>query len=422
MNNKTKDFVVVSFALFSMFFGAGNVIFPPFLGTISGDNFLSSGIGFMITGVGLPILGVVAISKSQNFENFSNKVFKNFHIILGSLIMIAIGPLLAIPKTAALTYEIGVTSLIPKANMYISVAIFFLVTLYFSFNSGNVIDRLGAVLTPLLIISLATLIIKGVIFPIGTPSFVENAADFPRGFEEGYQTMDALASVLFAGTMLNSLKRKGYQGNDVTNMASLTGILAGIGLLFVYFGMLYIGACATSAVAKDELFAMSKSQIVIFMSDAVLGKYGRIFLSIIIGLACLTTSVGLTITAGEFFEKITGGTLKYKFVVIFTCVFSCFMSYLGVDNIVAFSAPVLTALYPTTIILIIFNCLSVKNEYIYKGACLPVLLYSIPSAFLSAESKEIINSVYPLFTHTFGWIPVAIVGGLIGFIIGKLKK
>lgn len=415
---KNRDLLIISFALFSMFFGAGNVIFPPFLGTISGSNFIKSGLGFIITGVGLPILGVIAISRSGNLKEFSNRVFNNFHLLLGTLVMIAIGPLLAIPKTAALTYEIGVVSLIPNANMIISIAIFFALTLFFSINSKNVLDYLGTILTPLLIITLATLIIKGVLFPISMPQILENPATFSRGFEEGYQTMDALASMMFAGTILSNIRRRGYEGENATKMSAKTGVFAGLGLLFVYFGLLYIAACMN----PEQTSTMSTSEIITSLATQVLGKYGSIFLSAIIGLACLTTSVGLTITAGEYFQEITKGRLKYKFVVVFTCVFSCFIAYLGLDKIIAYSAPVLSALYPTTIILIVFNALGLKNDFLYKGACIPVLIYSIPKVLISNEMIEKVDKIYPLYSHTFGWVPLAVAGGIIGIIIGKIRK
>lgn len=412
-----KDILIVSFALFSMFFGAGNVIFPPFLGTISGKDFLTSGLGFIITGAGLPILGIIAIAKSKTFDNFGNKVFKKFPIILGSSIMIAIGPLLAIPKTAALTNEIGVKTLFSGANDYISIAVFFVITLFFSLNSSNVIDKLGAILTPVLLISLIILIVKGVMLPIGEMKDLQLQQGFSRGFVEGYQTMDALASIMFAGVIIQTMTQRGYEKDSLKKMSSLTGLIAGIGLAIIYLGLIYIGACASSIIGPD----ITKSEIVILIADKTLGSIGKVILSSIIGLACLTTSIGLTTTAGQYFETVTSGKLKYKAIVIFTCVFSCFIAYMGVDKIVAFSAPILLTLYPTSIILIIFNVLSLKNDYIYKGACIPVLIYSIPNSFLPAETAMQINNIYPLFTHAFGWLPLAIAGGLIGYVISLSK-
>lgn len=416
-NSIRKDILIVSFALFSMFFGAGNVIFPPYLGLISGKDLLLSSMGFVITGAGLPILGIIAIAKSKSFDNFANKVFPLFPAILGSCIMIAIGPLLAIPKTAALTYEIGIKTLLPGANDYISIALFFVVTLFFSLNSTSVIDKLGAILTPILLLSLAVLIIKGIISPIGTPQVMNLEQSFERGFVEGYQTMDALASIMFAVVIIKTINEKGYDGKNLTKMTSITGILAGLGLALIYFGLLYMGACASEHVSAD----ISKSNMVIYLAKEALGDVGKIILSSIIGLACLTTAIGLTTTAGEYFENLSGGKLKYKSIVIFTCIFSCFIAYMGVDEIVVFSAPILAALYPTSIILIVFNVLSIQNHYIYKGACIPVLIYSV-IVLIPPEFMTFIYNIYPIFYNAFGWIPIAIVGGVIGYILSLFQK
>lgn len=408
-----KDILIVSFALFSMFFGAGNVIFPPFLGSISGNSFWTSGLGFIMTGAGLPILGIIAIAKSNTFDAFGNRVFSKFPLLLGSCIMIAIGPLLAIPKTAALTYEIGIKALFSTANDHISIAMFFIITLFFSLNSSNVIDKLGAILTPVLLISLIILIIQGIIQPIGVPAKLDLPQSFSRGFVEGYQTMDALASIMFAGVIIKTMTQRGYEGENLKKISSLTGFIAGLGLALIYLGLIYIGACMSSTINAD----ISKSELVILMAEKTLGNLGKLILSSIIGLACLTTSIGLTTTAGEYFETATNGKLKYKSIVIFTCIFSFFIASMKVEKIVEFSAPILSALYPTSIILIIFNVLCLKNDYIYKGACIPVLLYSIPNSFLSAETAKEIDKIYPLFTNAFGWLPLAIIGGFIGYIM-----
>lgn len=410
------NLLIISFALFSMFFGAGNVIFPPYLGVISGQDFFKSSLGFIITGAGLPILGILAIAKAKDFDNFANKVFPSFSIILGAAIMLAIGPGLAIPKTAALTHEIGILAILPNAPQWISIIAFFLITLFFSLNPKDVIRKLGSILTPLLLISLIVLIVKGIFVPIGELPDITLINGFGRGFVEGYQTMDALASVMFAVVILKNVKNTLNQdGNALTKSTAITGLLAGLGLGIIYLGMIYIGACASSAITPE----MSKSQIVIYIADTILGSWGKIFLALIIGLACLTTAIGLTTTAGEYFENITRGTLKYRPVVIITCVISAFIAYNGVDKIVAYSVPVLLVLYPVVISLILLNVLSFRNDGIYKGVVLPVLVYSILLTFLPKEAIESIVKIYPWFTNDFGWMPIGILGGVIGWIIKR---
>lgn len=410
-NKNILNLLIISFALFSMFFGAGNVIFPPYLGVISGRDFLSSALGFIITGAGLPILGILAIAKAKDFDNFANKVFPSFSMILGVAIMLAIGPGLAIPKTAALTHEIGILSILPDVPLWASIIGFFLVTLFFSLNPKDVIHKLGSILTPLLLISLIVLIVKGIFVPIGSIPNLSLENSFGRGFVEGYQTMDALASVMFAVVILKNVKNTlNQEGGALTKSTAITGLLAGLGLGIIYLGMIYIGACASSAITPD----MTKSQIVIYIADTILGSWGKIFLALIIGLACLTTAIGLTTTAGEYFENITKGKLKYRQIVVITCLISAFIAYNGVDKIVAYSVPVLLVLYPVIISLILLNVLSFKNDRIYKGVCFPVLVYSILLTFLPAASVESISAIYPWFTNSFGWMPIGLLGGALG--------
>lgn len=412
----TFGILIISFALFSMFFGAGNVIFPPYLGVISGRDFFPSALGFIITGAGLPILGILAIAKAKDFDNFANKVFPSFSLILGAAIMLAIGPGLAIPKTAALTHEIGIVSILPDVPKSASIIIFFLITLFFSLNPKDVIHKLGSILTPLLLISLIVLIVKGILVPIGNLPKLTLENSFGRGFVEGYQTMDALASVMFAVVILKNVKNTlGEDGNKLMKSTSITGLLAGLGLAGIYFGMIYIGACASSSTTPD----MTKSEIVIYIADTILGSWGKIFLALIIGLACLTTAIGLTTTAGEYFENISKEKLAYNPVVILTCLISAFLAYNGVDNIVAYSVPVLLILYPVVISLILLNVFSIQNDGIYKGVAIPVLIYSILLTFLPKEAINSIGSIYPWFTNDFGWIPIGIAGGIIGRISKK---
>lgn len=401
-----------------MFFGAGNVIFPPFLGIISGEAFIPASLGFIITGAGLPILGIIAIAKAKDFDRFSNKVFPVFPMILGSAIMLAIGPGLAIPKTAALTHEIGIVGALGNIPSYITIVAFFVITMFFALNPNDVIHKLGSILTPLLLISLTVLIIKGILFPIGTIQNMNLQNSFARGFVEGYQTMDALASIMFAVVILKNVKTTlNVEEKELTKSTAITGIFAGLGLAIIYLGMIYIGATASEMISPD----MSKSEIVITIADTVLGSSGRIFLALIIGLACLTTSIGLTTTAGEYFEDITKGRLKYTHIVVATCVISAIIAYLGVDKIVAFSVPVLLVLYPVVISLILLNVMNIKSDKIFKGVCIPVLIYSILLTFLPKDAIDSVSSIYPLFTDSFGWIPIAAAGGALGFALG-LKR
>ena len=199
MKNKMRDSIVVGFALFSMFFGAGNLIFPPSLGNKLGDQYLLGIIGFVLTGVGLPLLAILACSRGNGtFEGITNKIGTKFTLILTTVLFIAIGPLLAIPRTAATTFEISILPLFPTWSPIIVMAVYFLINLFFVLRRSSIIDTIGKFLTPALIIILTIVIVKGVIDPIGemVPTGATNILS--TSLLEGYQTMDAIAAVIFS--------------------------------------------------------------------------------------------------------------------------------------------------------------------------------------------------------------------------------
>ena len=208
--NKKSDVIVVGFALFAMFFGAGNLIFPPYLGVISGSGWPLAMGGFLITGIGLTLMGIVAIAISgTSINDMADRVHPKFGALLGSVIMIIIGPLFAIPRTAATTYEIAMVPTMPGFSNILFIIIFFAITLYFSIRPASVVDSIGKVLTPVLLIVLLIIIGKGIITPIGETITLTDAAGFSRGFTEGYQTMDALGSVILASIIIESVIAKG---------------------------------------------------------------------------------------------------------------------------------------------------------------------------------------------------------------------
>lgn len=444
---KTKDIIVVGFALFAIFLGAGNLIFPPTLGLIAGKGWLFTMLGFMLTGVGLPVLGVIATAKSGGettdvFKHLGDKAAG----FLTFIILLAIGPLLAIPRTAAVTYEIGVKPVF-NVSPVISAIIFFAIVLYFTLNAMSVVDKIGSILTPLLLVVLAILIIVGVTNPIGKPVDTGNTQHFLRGFEEGYQTMDGLGSLVLATIIIQAVIQKGY--TDQKQKFQLTvfaGIIAAIGLFLVYGGFIYLGATASGALSKD----LSRADLLIALVNEILGSKGNVILGLAISLACLTTAVGLTATAGNFFSQVFHEKISYKGVVLMVCGFSAFSAINGVDTLINFAVPILTVLYPVTIVIITMTLFDglIKHKSAYKGASLGALIISLSQNILGAEDKinhilqkirlspffanitpekvnfdtpiAVIESL-PLSSKGFAWIVPAIVLGLVFALIEKSK-
>ena len=196
MKNKTRDSIVVGFALFSMFFGAGNLIFPPALGNMLGDKYLLGIVGFVLTGVGLPLLAILACSRGNGtFEGITNKIGVKFTLILTTVLFFAIGPLLAIPRTAATTFEISILPFFPNWSPIIVMAIYFIINLFFVLRRSSIIDTIGKFLTPALIIILAIVIVKGVISPIGEIVSTDATNVLSTSLLEGYVWINRISFV-----------------------------------------------------------------------------------------------------------------------------------------------------------------------------------------------------------------------------------
>ena len=355
---KNKKLIFVSgFALFSMFFGAGNLIFPPFLGNKVGDQYLIATLGFLLSAVGLVFLGLLAATKSGGtIEKIGNTISPRFSLIFSTIIMLAIGPGLAIPRTAATTVEIIQKGFFKGANSVLLTVIFFICVYLFVRKPSSIIDNLGKILTPLLIATLVVIIFKGIISPVATPANTYQIQVFQSSFEEGYQTMDALASLVFAIVVT-----KGFMENGITDDKTIkeytikSSIIAAIGLCFVYGGLIYIGA----ATSKFNLGNVDRVDLLLYICYQHLGILGKVLICIAMALACLTTAIGLTTTVGQFFSDMlidkTNGVISYDVIIIISTVFSAFFAVVGVEKILKISAPFLTAIYPVARVLIFVN-------------------------------------------------------------------
>ncbi|MBC8591623.1 branched-chain amino acid transport system II carrier protein [Wansuia hejianensis] len=421
MSSKRNDTLILGAALFSMFFGAGNLIFPPFLGLISGDKWNWSMIGFLLTGIGLPLLGIIASAKAGgNVDKLGKKVSPTFSKFLGITIVLAIGPLLAIPRTGATTFEMGILPILPNANPKIASIIYFSIVLVLVIRPTNIIDKLGKILTPGLLILLLLLIIRGIIYPMGVPIEENLAKPFSDGFTQGYQTMDALAAILFGGIVSTSLIQSGYR--DKKEQISITkraGIIAVAGLAFVYGGLGYLGATGGELFPKD----ISKTDLIMNIANNSLKSFGELGLGLAVALACMTTAVGLTATVGQYFSEISNEKLKYETIVVITTLFSAIISFQGVEAIINFAEPILLFMYPMVIVLILSTVFLddyINNNNIYKYSIYATLIVSAIETLSMLKVGSFLAkfiSILPLHSSGFPWLIPAIIGGFIGYFI-----
>nr|UWI51295.1 branched-chain amino acid transport system II carrier protein [Clostridioides difficile] len=422
---KFKDVIVIGFALFAMFFGAGNLIFPPYLGVLSGSSWLVAFIGFLFADGGLALLAVIAATK---FNGDTSKMFsragKGLSIVLGCAMVICIGPLLAIPRTAATTYEMGILPTIGSGiSPVIFSIVFFAIVLVLTIRPSKVVDIVGSILTPALLIALAVLIVKGIVSPLGEirdASLIQNV--FAEGITQGYQTMDALAASVFASIIIMSVIAKGYTGEKEKMKATVSaGVIAVVGMALVYGGLCYLGATVSEIYGQD----VQQTALIVSITAALLGNTGKILLAIIVALACLTTAIGLSSAAGQYFSTLTDGKLKYEHIVIAVCVFSAIISNFGVSTIIKFSSPILSMVYPATITLVILALFSnkIKNNNVFRCAAYMALLVSVLTVATSfGINIPLVNSL-PFASLGFNWIVPVVIAGIIGnFIPSQSSK
>ena len=374
--NTAADIVVVGFALFSMFFGAGNVIFPPFLGMEAGSQWLTGFSAYFIADIGLAMMGMFALLRVGSSEKVLERAGKVPAEILMCAIILCIGPMVAIPRTSASTYEMAIAPNLSGVSPVVFSVVFFAVILALCIKESAVVDIVGKVLTPLLLVGLFAIIIKGVITPLGDIAplaQIDNVA--VTGIKAGYQTMDALAALPFGIIVLQSVTAKGYQrGQSQLRVVGGAALLAGVLLLAVYMGLAYLGA----TVSAQYTSSIGRAALIMAIVEALMGKTGMVIFGVVVGLACVTTAIALTSSAAAYFTELCRGKISYKVFVTVICVFSAVVSNLGLDRIVAVAAPVLDIVYPPTLVLICVSLIIPKvHDFVSRGAALGALLTSV---------------------------------------------
>ena len=425
MTNRKKDILISGLALFAIFFGAGNLIFPPYLGVITGDGWLATMVGFLLADPVIPILTVIVTAAAGGRAvDIGKRVGDKFAKILTLLAIICIGPAFAIPRTAATTYEVGFQSFFPNLPIWVVTIVFFAITFALSFKESNVVNIIGKYITPALLVFLFIVIVKAIISPIGKPVDVPvEGGYFVKGFYEGYQTLDAFASPLFTGIVVADLMRKGYgkvNRKDRLSFIISVGIVASIFLSLVYGGLTYLGASGSSIFTADD----SRVEILVSLVYMTLGNFGKFALSLCVTLACLTTAIGLTSSAGNFIEELTHGKVKYIYTVIVVTIISFLLSSLGVDAIINLAVPVLTIGYPIIIALVFYMIFDKKVPYnmayilMVIGVTIVAVIETFGKQLGLGALVEIIKSL-PLAQFGFTWFIPSLVCFVIGWILGK---
>ncbi|MFV0153477.1 branched-chain amino acid transport system II carrier protein [Empedobacter falsenii] len=427
-NRKLNNVLTLGFALFAMFFGAGNLLLPPMIGVEVGSNYFVAMLAFGLTGILLPFTGILSVVFSgNNFNDLGNRVDKRLAAILGTIIMICIGPLIAIPRTAATTFEVGIKPFFPTLDPIWGSMIFFAITILLAIRPSKVVDVIGNYLTPVLLVLLFLLITMGILNPTADfmPSELTMMQSFSKGFIEGYQTLDVLASVIFAGIIIAAARNKGYTDTkSKSQIVIISGLLSTTCLLFVYGGLIYLGA--TSGETNPTI---TRAELLIEISRNTLGHYGLIAIALCMAFACLTTSIALTSAVGTFFGRLTNGKLSYSVLVVLCTLISFGLSIKGVDEIINFAYPPLAFVYPITITLVIYIVLFgkiVKSKTPFVFALLASTIIAILGllkllGYFDESTVSSLNKI-PFYEYDLGWVVPSIIGFGFGLLIDKIKK
>ena len=423
-----SQMLTVSFMLFSLFFGAGNLIFPPFLGQNAAEHTLSALMGFLVTAVVLPVLGVVVVARSEGLDQLGARVHPKFAIVFTVLIYLSIGPGLGIPRAASVPFEMAVAPYLPegvslKWYMLGSSLVFFAIAAWLALNPTKLVDRIGRFLTPSLLTLILFLFISYLIKGangVDRPQPEYQSAAFLKGFCEGYQTMDTIAALNFGLVISITLKNIGIkEKKSIIKHTVFSGVIAGSILMSVYIMLAYMGMQSSGIYPIQENGAWTLRQIVY----QLFGEFGAILLATIFTLACLTTCVGLINSVSQYFSTLCK-RVSYKAFVLGITVFSFAICNQGLNVILSVSVPILNAIYPVSIILIILGLCHQwigGNKFIYPltvlGTAVISILYAIdglgvPLGFVSHLCRSL-----PFYDLGFGWVVITLAMVVLSFIL-----
>lgn len=408
---KKRDVLALGLMALALFIGAGNVIYPPMVGLQSGSNVWIAATGFLITAVGFPIITVIVLAKEGSIEGLTRPIGKKPGIALASISYLAVGPLFAIPRTATVSFEVGVVPLLDNGaiTLFLYSLAYFVAVFSVSFYPGHLLDTVGRFLAPMKILALAFLGIAAVIFPAarhaGNARLDYITDPFSQGFIKGYLTMDTLGALVFGLVVVRAIRSRGVDSPKlITRYAIISGLISGIGLCLIYATLFQLGSRAYNIASGST----NGAAILHAYVQYTFGSLGSVFLSIVITLACLVTAVGLTCACAEYFSNLI--RVSYRKILILLTMFSLIISNLGLTQLIAFSTPILTAIYPPCIVVIL---LSLSREFwksekiVIAPATLTSFIFgsidALESLGIHITSSNYLSKI-PLSTQGLSWL------------------
>lgn len=436
-----RGYLVVASLLFGLFFGAGNLIFPLHLGQLAGKNWLLAAAGFLVTGVLLPLLSVLAVSitRSEGVYDIGKPLGKVFAVVFMVLIHATIGPLFGTPRTATVSFTVGIAPFVPqnaeKVSLLIFSVLFFAAAFAFSYHQNNILSNIGKVLNPLFLGLLFLVFVVAFLNPLGNPQVATVTQAYQHsalvnGFLEGYNTMDALAGLAFGVTVVTAIRGMGFKSSKtISKVVAQSGFVGVSAIGFIYLLLILMGAMSLGRFSVSDNGGVAFNQIV----NVYGGVFGQALLALLLTVTCLTTAVGLVAAFAQDFHK------HFPKVSYHTWLFlSCFSSFLaanfGLDQIIAWSTPMLMFLYPLSMVLILlsvcsplFNKDSVVYFFVILFTVVPAfgdMVVAFPSVVSQSSFGLAVASLrahLPLAQMGMSWLVPALIGLAIGLAVHYAK-
>ena len=403
---KKPQIWITGFAIFALFFGAGNLILPPYLGMNSGGEWWFVFFGFILTAVFIPILGVFAHANVQgNIYDLGKKaspIFSSMYCFVMYLIAITIPA----PRTASVAHEMAIHPFFGTSSLLTS-SIYFLLIFVFVMNRSRVLSLIGKFLTPIILVILMAIILLAITGNPKTMKLNVYEVPFVSGILEGYQTFDAIGGVLIGAVIVISLGNRGVRSyDDKKSLITKAGLIAGSGLILVYGGLIFSGATLSTLLPVSG----TRTEVLTSLSSQTLGAIGTSFLSVLVALACFTTAVGIVTGTSDYVKEMFKNSQKaYVITAFISCVLGILIGHFQVSFIIKAAIPALMFIYPITIVLILLNVVPKRltSSLVFKGVVITTLVFSIPDFLGSLNLGHLLDPItqwIPFSTQSLGWV------------------
>ena len=418
-------------SVFAMHFGGSCMLWPVTWGQQSGSSVYIAYLGILISAIIFPWLAYLAVAKEGTLFNIAaTSVNRSFAQLFGGLTVLVLGPLFAIPRMSAASWD-AICQILgldysPFVAMLLFTVVYYLVTFWFLYRRSQVIDKIARYLLPVLLITIAAVVIKSLISPLAewVPQFY-TGSPFTYGFLNGYQTMDLPAALMFATLVIASLRDEhGLTGRPLNRYLIIT---AGIGFLLLatsHFTQMLVGA-STGKLFTDISYARLYATVIL----ELWGPLGGAVFNVALLFAALTSAVGLGGGTAAYFEEASGGKLPYVACTAATLFLSGLVSLVGLAEIIRLTAPILDMIYPPAIVLVLFIVLAPALKGARAGAALAAFgwglfegIYGYAMIFGIGAALLAFRNTFPGAQAGFGWVAIAVIGALIGHLFALFKQ